>query len=514
MSKNKKHHVACEINLGCSQQKTAQISSVEQDHPAPSHTDPFCIAILGDFSGRDNKHRFDPRTIGKRRFISVDRDNLEEILAGFELNLQLWLEEDSVEPIDISIKELDDFHPDQLYQNVGVFSQLRALRRRLKNNSSFAEAAKELQSWQTDEASQIDSKPTKPVSDRGSSLSTEGLLDAVFDASRNRSSSTDTSSGSAMIDQLVKQIVAPHVEPKADPRQADMVKSVDQAISAHMQFILHHPDFQAMEATWRSLDFLVRRVETGQRVKLYLLDVAKHELEVDLDEDDVSATALYRHFRDSSPGDVSWGLCLGNYRFDDRVDDIMTLLQIGAVARKAQVPFMTAANETLIGCESFAITPDVEDWNYVLPADVETAWSLLRQSAEAEYLAMVVPRFLLRIPYGKKSRPIEAFAFEEMPAVHCHSCYLWGNGAFIKVEQMARAFIKDGWDMNPAEASHCKGLALHYYADEGDIVAKPCAEIQLTEQGGRRILQHGLIPLWSVKNSDSIRSSDFNFLAG
>ena len=247
---------------------------------------------------------------------------------------------------------------------------------------------------------------------------------------------------------------------------------------------------------------------------MYLLDIAKHELEVELNNDDITMTALYKRFCDPAPGDVPWGLILGNYRFNDRVEEIMSLLQIGAVARKAQVPFMTAASEALIGCESFAFTPDVEDWNYVLEAEVETAWSLLRQSDEAEYLVMVVPRFLLRTPYGKKSRPIEAFAFEEMPEVHCHSCYLWGNGAFVKVEQMARAFIKDGWDMNPAEASQCDGLPLHYYVHEGDMMVKPCAEILLTEQGGRRILQHGLIPLWSVKNQDSIRSSDFNFLAG
>ena len=513
MSDNKKYRTGFEMNLENSQQKTGSLAHEGDNKPMASNTDPLCIAVLGDFSGRDNKQRYEPETISKRRLIAVDRDNIEDVLASFDIKLQLWLEEDSDEPIDIPIKELDDFHPDQLYQNVEVFSQLRALRNRLKNNKTFAEAAKELQVWHTGGDKAADSRPAQQAQELDDALSPENLLESMFEASHDMQSSSGTASGSAMVDNLVKKIVAPYVEAKTDPRQEDMIAAVDQAISAHMQFILHHPDFQAMEAAWRSLDFLVSRVETGQRVKLYILDVAKHELEVDLSEDNVTQTALYKKFCDPAPGDVSWGLLLGNYCFTDRVEEIMTLLQIGAVARKAQAPFMTAANETLIGCESFAITPDVDDWHYQMQPEVESAWSLLRESDEADYLAMVVPGFLLRAPYGKKSKPIEAFAFEEMPEVPCHSCYLWGNGAFIKAEQMARAFIKDGWDMNPAHASQIDRLPLHYYKDEGETTAKPCAEVQLTEQGGRRILQQGLIPLWSVKNSDRIRSSDFNSLA-
>lgn len=511
MSENKKYRTGFEMNLGNPQQKAKPLAAEENNKSGPSNTDPLCIAILGDFSGRDNKRHYEPETISKRRTIAIDRDNIEDVLARFEINLQLWLEDDSDAPIDIPIKGLDDFHPDKLYQNVEVFGQLRALRNRLKNNKTFAEAAKELLAWGADETNQAESKPDKPAP--GPALSSGSLLESMYESSQEMQSGRVSFAGSSMVDKLVKQIVAPYVEPKNDPRQEEMIDALDQAISAHMQFILHHPDFQAMEAAWRSLDFLVSRVETGQQVKLYILDVARHELEVDLGVDNVTRTALYKKFCDPAPGGMAWGLLLGNYCFTDRVEDIMTLLQIGAVARKAQAPFMTAANETLIGCESFAITPDVEDWHYPLQSELETAWSLLRESDEADYLAMVVPGFLLRAPYGKKSKPIESFTFEEMPEVPCHSCYLWGNGAFIKAEQMARAFIQDGWDMNPVDASQVDRLPLHYYKDEGESVAKPCAEIQLTEQGGRRILQHGLIPLWSVKNSDSIRSSDFNSLA-
>lgn len=513
MSDSKKYRTGFEMNLGNPGQKTKSVDVGDEQRPIASNTDPLCIAILGDFSGRDNKQQYQAETIGKRRMIAVDRDNLDAVLAGFDVSLQLWLEDDSLEPIEIPVKGLDDFHPDRLYQNVGIFGQLRALRNRLKNNKTFAEAARELQAWRAADQNPAEPKADERAAAPDASRSSENLLESMFEASREMQSSSDSAAGSAMVDNLVKQIVAPYVEPKADPRQDEMIGAVDQAISAHMQFILHHPDFQAMEAAWLSLDFLIRRVETGQRVKFFIMDVAKHELEVDLGEDNITATGLYQRFCDPAPGDLPWGLLLGNYNFTDRVEEIMTLLQIGAVARRAQAPFMTAANETLVGCESFAVTPDVEDWHYQLQPEVATAWSLLRHSDEADYLAMVVPGFLLRAPYGKKSKPIESFAFEEMPELPCHSCYLWGNGAFIKAEQMARAFIKDAWDMNPAEAYQVDRLPVHYYQEDGELLAKPCAEIQLTEQGGRRMVQQGLIPLWSVRSSDAIRSSDFNSLA-
>lgn len=511
MSKKNKPRCGFEFNIGSGDARQHADRLNGGSVSGASEHEPFCMAVLGDFSGRDNRQAYEANTIGKRRLISIDRDKLDDVLDGFDICLQLWLDDESDEPIEVPIKQLDDFHPDRLYHNVGIFSQLRSLRDRLKNNKTFAAAASELQNW-TDG----DSHPTGTETGQiqtDNKLQNGNLLDSVLGASQGEQAHAPQGSGSAMVDSLVKKIVAPYVEPKADPRQEEMVASVEQAISAHMQFILHHPDFQTMESAWLSLDFLTSRIETGQGLKIFIMDVARHELEVDLAEDNVTKTGLYRRFADPAPGDSPWSLLLGNYRFTDRVEEVMTLLQIGAVARKARAPFISAVKETLIGCESFAITPDQEDWHYKPAPEVETAWSLLRDADEAEYLSLVVPGFLLRAPYGKKSRPIESFDFEEMPEVDCHSCYLWGNGAFIKAEQLARSFNQQGWDMSPTEARQVDRLPLYFYQQDGEMLAKPCAEIQLTEQGGRRILQMGLIPLWSVKNSDCIRSSDFHSIA-
>ena len=144
---------------------------------------------------------------------------------------------------------------------------------------------------------------------------------------------------------------------------------------------------------------------------------------------------------------------------------------------------------------------------------VKSAWQMLRESSIACYVGLALPRFLVRLPYGLKTKSIDSFAFEEMPDEPCHECYLWGNAAFIKVELLARNFKNRGWSMQPGEEYQTDSLPLHYYQQDGETLCKPVAEILLTEKGGEIISQQGLMPLWSVNNSDAIRSSDFRSVA-
>ncbi|MDH5179667.1 MAG: type VI secretion system contractile sheath large subunit [Gammaproteobacteria bacterium] len=504
MSDFNKNRTSFQINMGRPRkQGESGSASVKRNDDGP-----FCIAILGDFSARKQQQRHEPATVGKRRMLSVDRDNLEAVMAKLDIRLRLPMGDDGQTVIDIPIRELDDFHPDQLYENLEVFARLRQLRNRLKNNNTFSAAVQEMQGWLVTE----DKTPAPEVAKSAPDISSADLLDSVFDASRNRGADDSSKSGSAMIDNMVRDIMAPYVEKGPDPRQEEMLAAVDQAITAHMQFVLHHPDFQAMEAAWRQLRFLTDRIESDSQIKLYILDISRRELEEDLAQDDVSRSALYKRFADPAPGDESWDLMLGNFRFSDRIEDILTLLQLGAVARQAGTIFMAAGSETLAGCASLAATPDVDDWDYSMKPAVAEAWTMLREADEAAYLALTAPGFLLRAPYGKRSSPVDAFRFEEMPEQHCHRCYLWGNAAFLKAEQLVRAFNKKGRQMTPEEEYEVGDMPLHHYSDDGEMVTKPCAEILLTEKAGRRLLEHGLIPVWSVKNSDSIRSSDFNTL--
>ena len=475
---------------------------------------PFCIAVLGDFSGRFDQQDPVEKPLAKRKLVAVDRDNFDEVLAGFNPCFDFSASADGGNGITIEIDELDDFHPDSLYEKLEVFDKLRSIRRRLSNNSSFDAAAGEIMGWlvaddQPDQNTSVTLDKT-PAED----LPQGNLLDNVLDSTQQSATDLEYITSPGGIDQLVKQIIAPYVEPSTNPRQPDMLDAVDAATAQHMRQILHHPRFRCLEAAWRAVYFLISRIETGRNLKIFLLDVSRQELEADL-AGDVTSSALHKLFCEPAINDIPLSLLVGNYSFEDKIEDVLLLAQIGHIAKIARAPFLAAARETLAGCVAFGRYADADDWRYELKPGVEQAWNLLRQDPVADYVGLALPRFLLRLPYGKESRPIEAFTFEEMTgkgeARHEH--LLWGNAAFIKAEQLARAFAEHHWNMIPADASQTDNLPMYYYEDDGETQLMPCAEIYLTEKGGRRLTEQGLIALWSEKNMDAVRSSDFNALA-
>ncbi|HED34095.1 MAG TPA: hypothetical protein ENJ08_07760 [Gammaproteobacteria bacterium] len=482
--------------------------------PEADRNTPFCIAVLGDFSGQSEANSASQMPLSKQRFVEIDRDNFDARMAAFNIQLNLSL---NGEVVPVTINDMDDFHPDELYQKLDSFSQLRSLRRRLKSNATFDDAAAEIQGWAVPEKNSPAPDAAQDVAGKasagvGNEPVPDNLLDSILGA-HTASVSMETSREASQIDSLIRSIVAPYVEPAADPRQDEMVALVDKATEAHMRDILHSTAFQAIESAWASLWFLVKRTETSNRLKIKILDISRQALVDDLAVDDLSASGLYRLFCDPSEGDDPWSALLGNYTFADTIEDILTLANIGGIAQQAGAPFIAAAKETLIGCEAFASSPDYEDWNQPVAEGVSKAWQMLRESPVGVSIGLALPRFLLRLPYGKKSSPVDAFAFEELDETHPHNSYLWGNAAFLKVECMARNFNENGWNMRPETVYQTDNLPVHYYKKGGETVSKPVAEIMLTEKGGEIISRQGLMPVWSVKNSDAIRSSDYRSLA-
>src|SRR5208337_3099418 len=164
----------------------------------------------------------------------------------------------------------------------------------------------------------------------------------------------------------------------------------------------------------------------------------------------------------------------------------------------------------LLGCVSLAATPEPQDWK---PPQNAEAWEALRRLPEASAVGLALPRFLLRLPYGKKTEPIESFDFEEMPDTPSHENYLWGNPAFVCALLLAQSFNQDGWDLRPGVISELDDLALHVYEENGESGLKPCAEALLTERTAERILEAGLMPLLSLKGKDRVRLMRFQSIA-
>lgn len=502
--------VGVNIHTGSATEKQPGGQLTRSNAPATQKDSPFCIAVMGDFSGSSSALD-NTQNAPRRKLIEIDRDNFEQVMAGFNIQLNLSLSDN--ENINVKLNELDDFHPDELYENIESFSQLRSLRRRLKNNNSFSAAATEIQSWlPSKNASDTTTQHIENKTETNIEIPTENLLDSIL-GSQSDTPASAQSSEAHHIDRLIKSIVAPYVEPATDPRQNEMLAAVDQATQTHMQNILHHKDFQAIEATWQSLYFLVKRLQTGTKLKIFILDISKQALLQELAADDLSRSSIYKLFCDPSEGDLPWSVLLGNYSFTDSIEDVLSLANIGSIARQANAAFIAAANETLAGCKAFAETADYADWNYTISEGTAKAWEMLRESPVAPHISLALPRFLLRLPYGKKSKPIDAFEFEEMTEENNHSDYLWGNAAFIKTENLARNFTENGWDMRSSEVFQTDNLPVHYYKEEGETVSKPITEIMLTEKGGEILNNNGLIALWSVRNMDCIRSTDYRSIS-
>jgi type VI secretion system protein ImpC len=482
----------------------------------PDPETPFCIALIGDFSGRVNRGICEPKSIASRPLALIDRDNFDEALAKLGAEIQLPLGKSGMSRFRFA--ELDDFHPDRIFERALIFQRLREVRTRLNDPATFAEAAEELGLVYNQKATSEPSQPEpcSPVVASVSRLASGSLLDEMIEQTEALPSE-DRPSRADELQEFVRRVTQPHLVAAADPRQADAIAVIDRATSAQMRALLHTHDFQALEAAWRAVFLLVRRIETSSQLKLYLIDVSKPELARDLGSaSDLRATGAYRLFVEKSvgtPGAEPWAVIAGNYIFGAGREDAELLVRLAKVASAAGAPFVAGASPRLLGCESFATTPEARDWRGLHDADAAEAWTALRGLPEARSVGLALPRFLLRLPYGRKTAPVEAFDFEEMPDGPSHEDYLWGNPAFACALLLAQSFAKYGWEMGPSLISEIDGLPLHVYEYNGESGLKPCAEALLTEDSAERILENGLMPLASLKGRDAVRLVRFQSVA-
>jgi len=477
----------------------------------PSSEVPFRIAILGDFSGQAGRENPRMRP-AKLRPILIDRDNFDEVLKklGVEAHLQLGT---SGQRLILRFHSLEDFHPDQILSRVSLFGKLRETRKKLSNPATLAEGAAEVSRW-------AEVRQATPPSERKSADDQEeGHLSAGFllEGLAERGPSTAGRSDLGDWDAELRDIVQPHLAPRDDPQQAELVGHVDTAIGELLEAILHHPEFQALEAAWRGVYFLISQLETGSSLKVYLFDLTKDELASDLQSaDDLSRTTLYRAIVEETvqtPGADPWALLAGNYVFELESGDMDRLGRLARIASAAGAPFVAAAGPSLIGCESLAATPDPDDWSLPRGSSVCQTWEALRALPEASSLGLILPRFLLRLPYGKKSDPIESFSFEEMAAA-LHEYYLWGNPCFIATLLLARTFSESGWEFAEGIQQDVEGLPLHVFDEAGESGVKPCAEAIMTERAAERISNCGIMPLASMKGEERVRLLRLQSLRG
>jgi type VI secretion system protein ImpC len=440
------------------------------------------IAIMGDFAGRTHGPG---STLSSPRL--VDCDNFDEVLAQTEVRLDSLPSKECPWPLNLQFRKLDDFHPDQLLNRLEPLLKLAELRANLLHPATMDAAAKELQ-----EILKIDTLPAESSS-KSSAESTEEMLNRLLGT--RPTEPPRTASPSELANRLIQQIVGANV-PSAGPQRSQLAALADAELSARLRAILHHPDFQALEAAWRGLDFLARNVT--EEVKLYMIDIRANELATMLSADDLAKSGIYRQLEKLRPAVV-----LGVYTFG--AEDRELLGKITLLAETCHTAFVAGASPSLVGCTSFGTQPDPSDWSEGSSQELEE-FAALRRMPEAVHLGLALPRFLLRQPYGKGSDSIEAFPFEEMPTKPDHESYLWGNPAFLCGHLLAELFATQGSDLEvDGGGGEVGGLPIHTFTSDGETQVKPCAEAWLNERAASAILKRGIMPVLSVRGRDAVQ---------
>ncbi|MBN2592662.1 MAG: type VI secretion system contractile sheath large subunit [Sedimentisphaerales bacterium] len=479
---------------------------------------PFCIAVLSDFSGRGNRGLCEtgPLLAASRR-IAVDVDNLENLpkQLGCELNIPVGGGDGS--RIAIGFGELTDFHPDRIFDRLEIFQKLKMLRNRLQDPATFAEAASQVRSWLMGgqeagklEAGETPGTPAKAEPDADT-------IERLLGKQPGKKPSFSPTGRQINIEKLIAEVVKPYIVPATDPQQPELVAQVDQAISGQMRAILHQPDFKELEAAWLLLRFIVSQVETNETLKIYIIDISKAELVADLaSQEGLQSAGIYRLIVERSvgvPGANPYALLVGCYTFDQTSEDIALLHQLAQIAQAAGAPLVACADSHFAGCPSLAATPDPNDWQWQSRPDALKLWQQLRGTPEAAYIGLLLPRFLLRLPYGSKTDPVERFSFEEFSPLTGHEQYLWGNSAGLCACLLAQAFSEFGWNLTNGLGCDLSGLPMHIYESDGQKHVTPCAETILTERAFGILIDKGLMPVVSVKGRDSVRLPRFQSIS-
>lgn len=461
----------------------------------------FRVALLGDFSARGNAGTIETgAALARRKPLRVDVDSLDEVLARRQLALSLPLAEDGG-AIAVPIGSLDDFHPDQIVEAVELFAQLRALRRDLSGRTSFARAAQEVLSW--GDAPPL--PPPPPRRARGAAVATDR---AMPDFARLLGRPAGAARETAAVEDLVRRLVGPFIGPAPDARQEALVARVDAALTAAMRRVLHHPDFQAAEALWRGVEFLVRRIQTGARLEIVLYDLSAEEFAADLAAADaLEETGLYDLLvaapaQDAQQGPLS--VLVGLYGFDLVPPHADLLGRAARIAAAAGAPFIAG------------IAPDP----LLVPmhaqhALIRDAWSALAALPESAYLGLVSPRFLLRVPYGHRTDPIDAFGFEEFTRQEGLAGMLWGHPALLPALLLAESFTRQGAKIKPGSVLTANDMPYFVYADEdGESTALPCTERFWGERQAAQVAAYRVMPLLSLRGRPELRLGGFTSLAG
>jgi len=340
----------------------------------------------------------------------------------------------------------------------------------------------------------------------------KSLLDAIIDQGRIGRDEEQREQSRRQIATLVEEVmqgtirVSKDIESTINARIAD----IDVLLSRQLNAIMHAPEFQKLEASWRGLHYMVYQTETSTMLKIRVLNVSKQDLLRDLERAaEFDQSALFKKVYEEEYGmfgGAPFGMLLGDYEFGRHPQDLALLEKISNVAAAAHAPFIAAASPQLFNLDSFTDIGVPRDLAKIFDTVEYAKWKSFRESEDSRYVALTLPHILMRLPYGKETVPVEGFNFEEEVDGTDHSKYLWSNAAYGLGTRITAAFAKYGWTVairGVEGGGLVEGLPTHTFrTDEGDIALKCPTEIAITDRREKELSDLGFVPLVHCKGTD------------
>jgi len=488
---------------------------------------PFIIGVLAGLSGRPAEPL---PAMEDREFLEIDVDNFDDRLKAFKPRVAFQvpntLTGEGNLNVQMTFESMDDFSPPAVARKVAALNKLLQARAELANLLTYIDGK--------DKAEDLVGKPLNnpelmkslaPVPNPAAETLAQGAAPPAaaevseFDCLLNKELKVrDVQKQTA-----VRAAVRTLAQQALAARQLvsdDVIRTItaimaeqDRKLSEQVNLILHHPDFQALEATWRGLAYLVRNTETGIMLRIRVLNISKEELTRQMQVHDGATGDQSPLFRKvckdefAMPGGTPFGCLVGDYYFDHSPDDLDTLRAVSKIAAAAHAPFIGSVKPELFGMAGWGELDHPRDRRTIFALPQYHGWNKLREDNDSRYIALTMPRLLARSPYGANTYPVEEFNFEEDVAGSASDKYLWCNSAYAFARNIGRAFKLYGWCVR------FRGVESGGLVEDLPVVVLPnqdgCrglqtpTEIPIDNPLESELCSLGFMPLVHIWNSDS-----------
>lgn len=335
------------------------------------------------------------------------------------------------------------------------------------------------------------------------------LLDEIVQATRLRPEDEGYASTKAGIQAFLKNLVGTSGQQKISGSLVDqMIGEIDAKLSLQVNAIMHSEQFSKIESAWRSLKFLVDRTDFRQNIRLEFVNVSKEDLLSDFeDAPEVVKSGLYKTVYTAEYGQFGGqpvGAMIANYEFGPKPQDIQLLQYVASVAAMSHAPFIAAADKSFFGIDSWEALPDLKDLHSIFEMPQYAKWRSFRESEDARYVGLTLPKFLLRLPYGADTVPCKSFDFKEQAQDNSEFC--WGNTAFAFATRLTESFAKYRWCVNiigPQGGGSVENLPLYQFEQNGQVQTKIPTQVLISERREYELAEEGFIALTMRKGSDN-----------